>query len=186
MTGPIATPVLPDDPRTRRALLDLTTNMSREGISGFSYAVPLYQDEDLVRVVAEEEYDAGPVTVNTKAPSWQTLLTATLALERDVSYRIHGTASLDIHLEGGAFYETLALRVNDGTNTLHTLYGSSTSVEQYVPITVPFTLQVEATSSVAFTMDGQHVLLSGGGSPIAERIRLIVVAVPIKLEGAGA
>lgn len=185
MTGPIAIPVLPEDQRTRRALLDLVTNLSREGISGFSYAVPLYDDEDLVRVIAGEESSAGPVTVNTLPPSWQTLLTATLQLEGGISYRIFGSASCDMHVESGAWYETMAVRLHDGTNTLHTLYGSSTAVEQYVPFCVPFTIQVEATSSLSITMDGQHVLASGGGPPIAERLRLIVIAVPIRLEGAG-
>lgn len=181
--GPLfSTPPPLGDPVTKRAFDRLIREASREGIPSFSYMVPLYDSGDPVVVVSEEESSAGPTEVTAGLGVWQKTLTATLVLEPNVPYRIMGSASCDMHTTAGTSQETCAIRANDGTNTLHTLYGTSQSDGDYHAITVPFTLGVESTSSLAITMDAQHVA-TGGGTPTLERMRLIAVATPVYLEG---
>ena len=189
MSGPLfSTPALHGQPReVKRTFERLISEMSREGLVSNSWMVPLYDDGELVRVVAEEESASGDRDVTASGGSWDNLLTITMELEQGITYRITGTASCDMRAKNGAgsSQETLGVRVHDGTSTLHTLYGSSIADDYWTPFCVPFTLEAEAAATVTLTMDGTHYATSGS-NPAVGRMRFIAVAVPILLEGVGA
>ena len=183
--GPLfSTPPPLEDPNTKRAFDRLIRESSRELLTANAFMVPLYDSGDPVILVADEQSFPGPKDITATAPNWDLILTAVLNLQPDIPYRIVGTASCDFHARAGVSQETLAIRVNDGTNTLHQLQGTSENDGQYDVVAVPFTLEAEATEQISFTMDGQHVA-TGGSNPEVYRMRLIVVATPIHLEGGG-
>lgn len=182
MAGPLYPRPKGADVVTQRSIDALVRSLERPGVIEESYVVPLYDDGSPVSLVAEEESDAGPTAL--VGAAWATMLTVSLDLTDRLAYQIEGTASCDVHLQGAASaWETVAIRVSDGTTTYHTLYGSTVTEGHYVPITVPFTLDVHSTSLVSLNMDASWVLTNGAGPPLLERMRLIAVAIPIHLEG---
>lgn len=187
MTSPVSLTTLPDDPKTLKALQGFVSQLGVAACFSFSFSVPMddIDRESRVRILHDEQTDAGPTNVTTAAPAWQNLLTITLALDPTVQYLVTAHGSLDM-VSAGPTVETMDLRVAAAVDTaaagaLQSLRGTSPTDPQYVPFAVPaYLAAAQNAQSVVLTLDANQ-FATGGSAAVCSRIRLWAMAIPLDL-----